>query len=142
MLALWATAFWRGIMSVEESKAVIQQFGDAMMRRDLAFIEAHPALAAHRAFYVELFAAFPDMQGEAQTTVAEGEWVASRVMVSGTHHGTFMGMPATGKHASWEVINMHRIVNGKIVETHGQADVMSMMQQLGRGPGAGGPPQR
>ncbi len=129
-------------MSVEESKAVVQQFGDAMMRKDLAFMDAHPGLAASKAFYTELGAAFPDLQGEVQTTVADGEWVASRVMVSGTHQGSFMGMPATGKHASWEVIQMHRIVNGKIVESYGQADVMGMMQQLGLSPGAGRPHQR
>ncbi len=128
-------------MSVEESKAVVQQFGDAMMRRDLAFMDAHPGLAASKAFFTELGAAFPDVRGEVQTTVAEGEWVASRVMVSGTHQGSFMGIPATGKHASWEVIQMHRVVDGKIVESYGQADTMSMMQQLGLSPGAGGAPQ-
>ncbi len=128
-------------MSVEESKAVVQQFGDAMMRKDMAFIEGHPGLAESKAFYTEVFAAFPDLQGEVQTTVAEGEWIAVRTMVSGTHQGSFMGMPATGKHASWEVITMSRIVNGKIVKSHGQGDTMGMMQQLGLSPGAGGAPQ-
>ncbi|MGI8913728.1 MAG: ester cyclase [Chloroflexota bacterium] len=52
-----------------------------------------------------------------------------------------MGQAPTGKQATWEIIQTFRIADGKIVESHGQADVMSMMQQLGIGPAAGQSPQ-
>ncbi len=118
-------------MSVEENKAVMRAFGDAMMRKDITFIEAHPGLAESKPFYQQIFAAFPDMQGTPQEVMAEGAWVTTRTIVSGTMQGPFMGMAPTGKHATWEVIQMFRIADGKIVKTHGQAD---MMQQLGLGP--------
>ncbi len=121
-------------MSVEENKAVVRAFGDAMMRKDITFIEAHPVLTESKPFYQQLFAAFPDMHGTVQETVSEGAWVTTRTMVSGTMQGPFMGMAPTGKHATWEVIQMLRIADGTIVESHGQADVMGMMQQLGLGP--------
>ncbi|GAC1407172.1 MAG: ester cyclase [Chloroflexota bacterium] len=126
-------------MSVEENKAVMKHYHEAVVRKDMAFIEAHPGLG--KEFYQELFAAFPDIREEVQNTAAEGDWIAQRLIVSGTHQGTFRGMPATGKYASWQVHTMSRIVNGTIVESYGQGDVMSMMQQLGIGPGAGGRPQ-
>jgi len=121
-------------MSVEENKAVMRAFGDAMMRKDITFIEAHPGLAQSKPFYQQIFAAFPDMQGTPQEAMAEGAWVTTRTIVSGTMQGPFMGMAPTGKHATWEVIQMLRIADGTIVESHGQADVMGMMQQLGLGP--------
>ncbi|GAC1438214.1 MAG: hypothetical protein NVSMB65_12530 [Chloroflexota bacterium] len=127
-------------MSVEENKAIIRQWDEAVSRKDLAFINAHPGLGEGKAFFTELFAAFPDLKVTAQNVVAEGDWVTERIMVSGTHQDTFMGMPATGKHASWEVITMNRVVGGKIIESYGQADDMGMMRQLGLSPGAGGSP--
>jgi len=118
-------------MSVEENKALVRALGDAMMRKDLTFMDAHPGFAQSKPFFEQLIAAFPDMQVTPQEVVAEGEWVAQRVMASGTMQGPVMGMAPTGKHATWEVMNMYRIVDGTIVASHGQGDVMGMMQQLG-----------
>ena len=42
-----------------------------------------------------------------------------------------MGVPPTGKHVSFGVIDIIRIANGKFVEHWGQMDSMSLMQQLG-----------
>ncbi len=121
-------------MSVEENKELALAHVDALNRKDIAFMDEHPGLTESKPFYQQLFAAFPDMHGTPQEVVADGEWVVTRVLVGGTMQGPFMGMAPTGKHATYEVIEMHRIVDGKIVKTHGQADVMGMMQQLGLGP--------
>lgn len=121
-------------MSGEENKAITRAFREAMNRKDATFIDAHPGLIDSKPFFQQLFAAFPDMQGTTETTVADGAWVTDRTSVSGTMQGEFMGMAPTGKHATWEVINMFRIAEGKVVEYHAQADVMNMMQQLGVSP--------
>jgi len=128
-------------MSVEENKAVVRAFGDAMNRKDASFMGAHPGLVDSKAFFQQLFVAFPDMHGTEETTVAADDWVTSRQSVSGTMQGPFMGMAPTGKHGTWEVINMFRLADGKIVEYHGQADVMGMMQQLGVSPASAPSPQ-
>jgi predicted ester cyclase len=126
-------------MSAAENTAIARQFEDAFNRHDATVFDAHPGLAAYKAAYQQLWAAFPDMDGRVETTVAADAWVAQRVTVSGTMQGAFMGMAATGKRASYEVLAMLRIEGGKIVEFHAQADVMGMMQQLGLAPG--GAPQ-
>ena len=128
-------------MSVEESKAVIRAFGEAMSSKDAAFLDAHPGLDGQKALLKQLWVAFPDLQRTSQGIVAEGGWAVERLLVSGTMQGTFMGMAPTGKHATWEVIGMMRVSAGKIVEYHAQADAMAMMQQLGIGP-AGAPTPR
>lgn len=128
-------------MPTSENRANMQQFGEAMDRQDTAFMHAHPGLADTASFYQHLCAAFPDLQGALQETISEGAWIAQRVLVSGTMQGAFMGMAPTGKQATWEVIQTFRIVEGTIVESHGQADVLGMMQQLGLGPVPGPAPQ-
>ena len=128
-------------MSTDENRAIMQQFGEAMGRKDAAFMDTHPGLTDTTSFYQQLWAAFPDLQGSPQETISEGAWVAQRVLVSGTMQGVFMGMAPSGKQATWEVIQTFRIAEGTIVESHGQADVLGMMQQLGLAPAPGQAPQ-
>jgi predicted ester cyclase len=121
-------------MPADETTAVERQLEDAFNRHDAAFYDAHPGLTTAKAFYQQLWAAFPDMRATPETTIAAGGWVAQRLSVSGTMEGTFMDMAPTGKRVTYEVIAMFRVADGRIVEYHAQADVMGMMQQLGLGP--------
>jgi predicted ester cyclase len=49
----------------------------------------------------------------------------------GTHRGPFMGIQPTNRELSWTGITIDRIVEGKIVESWANWDMMGMMQQLG-----------
>jgi len=121
-------------MSVEQNKAIIVRFGKAMDEQDWAVLDTHPGLAEHKPFYQYLFAAFPDLRGRTETMVAEGEWVTERLTVSGTQKGEFLGIAPTGRKASWEVIAMYRLADGKVVKHHAQGDVNSILRQLGAQP--------
>jgi steroid delta-isomerase-like uncharacterized protein len=81
--------------------------------------------------------AFPDLRVKVEDQLAEGDKVVSRLTVSGTNQGDFMGMPATGKSASIGVVDILRFDGGKIAERWGEADFMGMMQQLGHAPAPG-----
>lgn len=50
---------------------------------------------------------------------------------AGTHQGTFLGVPATGRHVTWSFIDIWRIVDGKLAEHWVEADILGMMQQMG-----------
>lgn len=82
----------------------------------------------------QLLLAFPDFEAEVLDIVAEGDTVAMRVRLSGTHEGPFAGVEPTGK--SFEVQNMvfTRIEDGKIVERWVQPDTLAMVTQLGIDP--------
>ena len=54
--------------------------------------------------------------------MAEGDRVAARVVMRGTHRGEFQGITPTGKRVEVRAIDMFRISNGKIVEHWGHAD--------------------
>ena len=75
--------------------------------------------------------AFPDIRITAEDMVAEGDKVACRGTFSGTHKGEFMGIAATGKQINVGVIEILRIVGGKMVEHWNIVDNLGMMQQLG-----------
>jgi len=75
--------------------------------------------------------AFPDLHFEIEELIAEGNTVAGRLTMSGTHQGPLMGMPPTGR--SMQQAHMHfvRFRDGKAIEHCGVRDDLAMMQQLG-----------
>jgi predicted ester cyclase len=84
-----------------------------------------------KAFAVEFREAFPDFHDSIDIQIAEGDLVATRFTSRGTHRGTFMGAEPTNKELSWTGISIDRIVEGRIVESWANWDMMGMMQQLG-----------
>jgi predicted ester cyclase len=77
---------------------------------------------------------FPDLAYKVDLQIAEGDFVAGYVTVSGTHTGEAFGMPATGKHAEWTESHIVKLVNGKITEHWGVIDQLGMLRQLGLAP--------
>ena len=86
-----------------------------------------------------LHAAFPDMKMDVQDSFASGDKAVARLRISGTHQGEFMGIPATGKPVSVNLIDITRFGDDGLAHEHwGVADQLAMMQQLGVIPA--GPP--
>ena len=75
--------------------------------------------------------AFPDLQFTVEQTVASGDRVASQMTMRGTHSGEWMGVSPTGKQISIEMMTIHRIEAGKIVEDWVLVDSLGFLQQLG-----------
>lgn len=75
--------------------------------------------------------AFDGFSATVDDIVAEGDTVAMRVTLRGTHEREFRGIEPTGK--SIEVQNMvfTRIEDGKIAERWLQPDMLALRQQLG-----------
>lgn len=80
--------------------------------------------------------AFPDLTITINHAVAEGDLVVLHVTSSGTMQGDFAGMPASGKHATWDAVHIERIVDGKVIEHWVVQDQLGMLQQLGFIPAA------
>ena len=77
---------------------------------------------------------FPDVQWTLEEMIAEGDKVAARFTMRGTHQGTFLGIPATGKRIEVRAMNFYRWSAGKIVEEIGQPDLLGLMRQIGAVP--------
>jgi steroid delta-isomerase-like uncharacterized protein len=79
----------------------------------------------------EEFSAFPDLHFTIDDMVAEGDKVAARITMTGTHKGEYMGAPPTNKKITIRAIAIERFAGGKIVEEWGMTDTLGLMQQLG-----------
>jgi predicted ester cyclase len=63
--------------------------------------------------------------------IAEGDKVAVRHRLLGTHQAEIQGIPATGRQVEVNGIVIFRIENRMVVEAWLNADIVGMMQQLG-----------
>jgi len=79
-------------------------------------------------------AGFPDIQWTLEELIAEGDKVAARFTMRGTHEGTFFGVPPSGKKIEVKAMNFYRITDGQIVEETGQPDLLGLLQQIGAVP--------
>jgi predicted ester cyclase len=88
-----------------------------------------------------LFPAFPDQEWVTDEQVADGDKVVSRFTLYGTHEGTFMGIPATGRRIAVKGVVIDRVVGGKWKDSRILLDDLGLLQQLGALPGAAPAPR-
>lgn len=74
---------------------------------------------------------YPDLHLTIEQQIAEGEWVVTRVTMRGTHRGEWMGIKPTGKPIKVSAVNMDRVVDGRIVEHGGAANLLGPLLQIG-----------
>jgi steroid delta-isomerase-like uncharacterized protein len=75
--------------------------------------------------------AFPDLVFSIEEQVCEGDRVASRFEWTGTHQGTFLGVPATGRFVRvWGMV-IDRLEQSRIKDTRIIMDIFGLMIQLG-----------
>lgn len=67
---------------------------------------------------------YPDLRITVRHQVAEGEWVASLITAQGTHGGEWMGIRPTGRLLVFTGVNVDRVVDGRIVEHGGAANLL------------------
>ena len=80
---------------------------------------------------IALKKAFPDLRYTIEDVIESGDKIVHRLTASGTMKADFLGMPATGKHATWTEIHIGRVVNGRLTEHWGVIDQLPMLIQLG-----------
>ena len=79
---------------------------------------------------------FPDLTHTVDEVIAEGDTVAARWTVDGTHRGEFQGIPASGKLVQLSGITVHHLAHGKVRETWLAFDTATLLQQIGTSPAA------
>ena len=90
-----------------------------------------PGLAGLKDVLRGMQTAFPDMHWKIEEQIAEGDKVLTRFDWTGTHQGTFLGVPATGRPVKvWGMV-IDRLEGGKIKDTRILMDALGLMMQLG-----------
>lgn len=129
---------------LRQANAVLyQQFLEAMNMGDQerigqlmtpTFVDHHPGfeingLACFQEAVREVRAALR-FQGDAEDILQIDDQVITRVRWRGTHVGTILGIPSTGRQVEWTSIEIWRVSNGKFAERWAQEDLLGLRDQL------------
>jgi predicted ester cyclase len=145
-------------MSIERNKLTVRAFvAAAYCRGDLAAIDVYlaPDFVDHnpvsglppdrdglRLLFAALRTAFPDLQATIHDQVAENDKVVTRKTLTGTHEGPFMGLRPTGNRVSFEVIDILRLADDKVIERWCVVDQLALLRTLRAPPQSGARRQR
>jgi predicted SnoaL-like aldol condensation-catalyzing enzyme len=84
-------------------------------------------------FFQTIFRAVPDFCYSFKGIVAEGDLVWTYSRTTGTHSGTpWLDVQPSGKRLDFDVVDMFRLQDGKIIEHWDVADTYTFFTQLGR----------
>jgi len=137
----------------EDNKAVVRKYLEAYNTGNLSVVDETyaPEILKHWVYYgaadergldakkataTRLRTAFPDdLQLTADAMIAEGDLVALRWTLTGTHRGgyetPFGTLPSTGNSVTRQGITIFRLSQGKIVEEWSCSDRVGAWQQMG-----------
>src|SRR6516164_1345134 len=108
---------------------------DTMVAEDFVEHGGLPGFPAGREGLKQLFAAvlggFPDLHAQVEDSIAEVDKVMLRITWRGTQTRPFLFLPPSDKEATFGVIDIVRVADGKLVEHWGITDQLSAFQQLG-----------
>lgn len=74
---------------------------------------------------------YPDLHLTIEQQFAEGDWVVTRITARGTHKGTWLGIKPTGKKVEITGVNIEKVINGRIAEHGGAANVLEPLLKIG-----------
>src|SRR4051812_6753616 len=117
-------------VSEAENKAIMHRYEEAVNQGNLDLIDEVIAAdyvghepdedlhgpEGYKQFLTMFRSAFPDLHLTVEDEIAEGDRVASRFTVRGTHQGELMSIPPTGKQITVTGITICRFEDGKVVE--------------------------
>jgi steroid delta-isomerase-like uncharacterized protein len=136
------------LMSAEENKAIVRRYWGVWEEDNLIdlidellapdYVNHSPGMPDQptgpegvKAVVSMFRSGMPDLRVDILDMIAEGDKVAVRYTVEGTHEGDLFGVPPTGRRVSIESITVERVSDGKIREHWRVTDTLDMVQQLG-----------
>ena len=138
-------------MSTEDNRALVRRAIEDLNQGNLGEADKyftpnfvyHDAANPHvrtreeyRQLLINLQAAFASLF-TIEDLIAEEDKVVARYTTCAIHRGSWRGIPPTGKPVVATGTNTYRVASGKIAEMWQNADILSLLQQLGVIPAPG-----
>ncbi len=134
-------------MSADEQKSLVRRYyeqivntGDVSRMAEFIsheYVEVHNntrypvGLEGAKEHVLGVHKTYPDLHLTVEQQIAEGEWVVTCATARGTHEGMWLGMRPTGRTVEMTVVNLDRVVDGRIVEHGGAANLFESLLQIG-----------
>ena len=132
-------------MSEAQNKQVIERCFAAYCNDDMDVLDAaaapdytyhdpaQPAIrtwSEHKAQLRGLRQSIPDLRFEIDELLVDGDRVAVRWTMRGTHQGKLLGLPATGRAFETKGHSLYHLVDGRVAVAYSLSDLFGLQRQL------------
>jgi steroid delta-isomerase-like uncharacterized protein len=124
---------WIQALNDHNADAATELLADGYVRHDTTLPETVGS-QAQRELITAVLASFPDLHFQIDELLGEDTRVAGRYTVRGTHRGDFLGVPATGRQVTFEMMETYRLTGGKLAEQWVVMDALGLLRQMGAVP--------
>jgi len=125
----WFDEVW----NAQNEAAVDEMFAEDGIAHGLADPEGNEVRGPEgfKKLHRQFIGSFPDLRIMVEDTVVEGDKIAARCRVTGSHLGRSLGVAPTNGPVEFTGMTIVRVRDGKIVEAWNEFNFMDMYQQLG-----------
>lgn len=138
-------------MAYDPSKNFISRFDEMFNRPNMSiadeifapFFSAHVPLmptlnrSGYKGFWQSFYSAFSGFRQDTQDRIVTTDRFVLRVIISGTHQGDFLGIPATQRVITIPGIHIFRVENDLVVENWTELDIFGVLRQISNVPSIG-----
>jgi len=111
---------------------IMATFGQRAWYDDEPWAEHHEGRGAVQDYYEDLLTSLPDLHIDITHCLAAEDGVALEVRISGTHHGSWRGLPPTGRRVSFPLCGLYTFdEEGKLAGERIYYDRGSVLHQVG-----------
>src|SRR3954454_22992630 len=117
--------------NAHDIEGIVAFYDEEIVWRNMALEETYEGKAGVREFLSRLMVALPDLTFSVEHKIARGDNVSEQWTVRGTHLGTFMGVPPTGRPIEIKALSMVLMRDGKFLRDEFYWDSRQVMHQMG-----------
>lgn len=118
-------------MDTETNKAIARWALELLVAGDVAPLADHPGYWQASQYFPKFFAPLAGLRIEILHQVAEGNSVATRGALRGTHAAPWLGVAPTGQELAFDVFSIDQLDAGRITQHNATADLIGVLIQLG-----------
>jgi steroid delta-isomerase-like uncharacterized protein len=112
--------------------AIMETFGPGARYDDVPWSEHHDGRDAVERYYADLLTALPDLRIDIVHRLVTDDAIALEVRISGTHLGTWRGLPATGRRLEFPLCALYAFDGeGKLAGERIYYDRGRVLEQVG-----------
>ncbi len=119
--------FW----NTHDIEGILTFYDEEIVWKNVGLEEAYEGKEAVREFLTRLMSALPDLVFTVHHKIARGDNVSEQWSIKGTHLGTFLGVPPTGRPILIEALSMVTMRDGKFLRDEFYWDTRNVMNQMG-----------
>jgi predicted ester cyclase len=90
-----------------------------------------PGVAGMEQALLQLHGVLPDLETRIVKMLVQDDLISLHILFEGTHEGEFLGKPPTHRRLRFIAFDLHRIANGRIIESWHLEDNLSLLIQTG-----------